>query len=161
MKSLLMSHPTIFASRRSRLVARLRSGLLPAQRAIWLTLTALLIATLLGLSGCSNSKPLMLSGHKLTVTLSEYSISPQYISVPAGPLQIVAYNKGILTHNIALELSHRDSHGEPVILKDSPPILPGREATLTIILRGAHRYILASTISNQTDLGMSATLVVR
>lgn len=99
-------------------------------------------------------------GHQLSLTLQEYRIAPQSVSVPAGRLLIVARNKGILTHNIAIEVG-RLEEGNPDVIAASEAISPGASATLEVDLSQRGRYLLVSTIANQRDLGMNGTLIVR
>jgi len=99
-------------------------------------------------------------GHLLRLALQEYRIVPQSVSVPAGRLQIVARNGGILAHNIAVEVG-RLAEGNPDVIAASGTIMPGSSATLSVDLPHAGRYLLVSTIANQRDLGMNGTLVVR
>jgi hypothetical protein len=112
------------------------------------------------LAGCGAGQTARETGHTLRLTLSEYRIVPQTASVPAGRLRIVACNRGILTHNVAVERGSLDS-SEREILAAVRTLLPGAcEAVLTQPLAPG-RYLLASTVGNQAVLGMAATLIVR
>jgi hypothetical protein len=122
-------------------------------------LAAALLAPLL-LAGCGAGRPAHVTGHRLALTLEEYRILPQTTSVPAGPLRITACNRGILTHNVALQRGSLDS-SERTTLTDIHTLLPGRcGSALTQPLAPGH-YLLASTVGNQAVLGMAATLIVR
>ena len=96
----------------------------------------------------------------MALTLEEYRILPQTVSVPPGPLTIVAHNHGILTHNVALERGSLDS-SEREILADIPTLLPGHSGSVVTQPLAPGRYLLASTIGNQAVLGVAATLIVR
>jgi hypothetical protein len=125
-----------------------------------LRLLALAAIAALPLAGCGAGRAVRLTGHELDLTLSEYRIAPPTASVPAGRLRIVARNGGILTHNVELERGSLDST-ERTVLATVHTLLPGAsEAIVTGPLR-AGRYLLVSTIDDQTTLGMSATLIVR
>jgi hypothetical protein len=128
----------------------------PAKRR---ALAAALLASLLS-AGCGAAGPVRLTGGRLTVTLREYSIAPSAVSVPAGPLEIVARNRGILVHNVAVERGSLDS-SERTILVATSPLLPGATGTLRTAPLPPGRYLLASTIGNQAVLGTAATLIVR
>jgi hypothetical protein len=114
----------------------------------------------LALCGCGAARPTAVTGGTLELTLREYRIEPQTVSAPAGRLRIVARNAGILTHNVELERGTLDSAERPV-LAVIHTLLPGeRDAVVTGPLPPG-RYLLVSTVGNQTALGMSATLLVR
>jgi hypothetical protein len=100
------------------------------------------------------------AGHRLTLALSEYRIVPQTVSVPAGRLGIAACNRGILTHNVALQQGSLDSD-ERTTLTDIPTLLPGKCGSVVTQPLAPGRYLLASTVGNQAVLGMAATLIVR
>ncbi len=114
----------------------------------------------LALGGCG-AGTVHLQGHAVQLTLSEYAIRPQNVSVPAGTIEIVAHNHGILTHDVAVERESGPSEAEMPALSSTGTIMPGKSGTLTITLRRPGRYVLASTIANQSDLGMRGTLTVR
>lgn len=118
---------------------------------------ALLVSFVLASGG---ARTVLLRGHTATVTLSEYSITPQSISVPAGATRILAYNRGVIAHNLTVSYARLDSKGQRVILDATHAILPGARGTLEFEIPPG-RYALASTISNQADLGMTGTLIVR
>ncbi len=101
-----------------------------------------------------------MTGHTLTLALSEYRIVPQTASVPAGPLRLVACNRGILTHNVALQRGTLDSD-ERTTLTDIPTLLPGKCGSVRTQPLAPGRYLLASTVGNQAVLGVAATLIVR
>jgi hypothetical protein len=124
------------------------------------TLAAALVVSLL-VAGCGAAAPTRLAGRRLTLTLREYSIAPSAVSVPAGPLEIVAHNRGILVHNVAVERGSLDSSERTILAATPTPLLPGATATFRTAPLPPGRYLLASTIGNQTVLGMAATLIVR
>jgi hypothetical protein len=122
-------------------------------------LAATLLASLL-LAGCGANQTAHVTGHRLALTLEEYRILPQTVSVPAGPLTIAACNHGVLTHNVALQRGTLDS-AERTTLTDIPTLLPGKCGSVLTTPLTPGRYLLASTVGNQAVLGMVATLIVR
>ncbi len=117
------------------------------------------IASLL-LAGCGTGRTVRVADHELNLTLSEYRIAPQATNAPAGRLRIVAHNRGILTHNVELERGSLDS-SERTVLTVIHTLLPGASETVVTKPLAPGKYLLVSTVGNQTTLGMSATLVVR
>lgn len=113
------------------------------------------------LAGCGASTSVRTTGHELGVTLTEYRITPQTASVPAGRLRLVAHNRGILTHNVELERGSLDSGERRSVLAVIHTLLPGASgAVVTGPLRPG-RYLLVSAVGDQTTLGMATTLIVR
>jgi hypothetical protein len=136
--------------------ARRLAGLRPRRPA--LPLAAALVSLLL--AGCGSARTVTISSHRLPLTLQEYRILPQSTSVPTGPLRIVACNRGVLTHNVALQRGSLDSE-ERITLTGIPTLLPGRCGAVTTSPLAPGRYLLTSTVGNQAVLGMAATLIVR
>ncbi len=123
-------------------------------------LAAALLAAL-PLAGCgAGQATTRVSNHTLRLTLSEYRIVPQTASVPAGPLELVARNTGILPHNVALQRGSLDSN-ERSTLAEIRTLLPGRSGSTLTHPLAPGRYLLVSTVGNQAALGMAATLIVR
>ncbi len=112
------------------------------------------------LAGCGGAGTSRVTGHTLTLTLSEYSIVPQTASVPAGALRIVARNRGVLTHNVALQRGSLDT-SERSTLEEIHTLLPGKSGAVLTHPLAPGRYLLVSTVGNQAVLGMAATLIVR
>lgn len=106
------------------------------------------------------AKTVLLRGHTVTITLNEYSITPQSISLPPGTSRILAYNRGVIAHNLTISHARLDSEGERVFIASTHVILPGSSRTLSVEIPPGH-YALASTIANQANLGMTGTLTVR
>lgn len=118
------------------------------------------VALAAAVSGCG-ARTTRIDGHELRLRLEEYRFVPGNVSVPAGRLKIVAYNAGLVTHNVVVELARRDSNGNAVIEAAIPTILPGHTGPPMKLDLAPGRYLLVSTIANQADLGMTGTLVVR
>ncbi len=123
------------------------------------SLAVALLAALL-MAGCGATRTVHVTGHRLALTLEEYRILPKTVSVPAGPLRITACNRGIVTHNVALQQGTLDSD-ERTTLADIPTLLPGRCGSVLTASLAPGRYLLASTVGNQAVLGMAGTLLVR
>jgi hypothetical protein len=111
-----------------------------------------LIAALL-LAGCGESATVRLNDGQLRLSLEEYRILPRSVSVPAGPLRITVHNQGILTHNLTLKRAG-------VVVATTSTVMPGATSVISKSLRPG-RYVMASTVANQADLGMSGILIVR
>jgi uncharacterized cupredoxin-like copper-binding protein len=124
-------------------------------------LLAACVITSFALAGAGAPKAVVLSGHTVTLTLDEYSITPQSISLPAGPIRLVAENHGLIAHNLTVENERLDSRGERPRIASTYPIPPGSSSTISIEVPRPGRYLLTSTIANQGDLGMTGTLIVR
>ncbi len=132
-----------------------------ASRRLRATIVPALLAGL-ALAGCGAGRPVRVTGHRVALTLEEYRILPQTVSVPAGRLEITACNRGILTHNVALQRGSLDStSSERTTFAVIPTLLPGRCGSIATQPPAPGRYLLVSTIGNQAVLGMAATLIVR
>lgn len=112
------------------------------------------------LAGCGSQQPVIVGGSVLRLRLEEYRIVPQSVQVRPGRLKIVAYNAGLIAHNVKVELEHRDANGNPIVLGGTATAQPGQEVAAKLSLR-AGRYMLADTVGNHVDLGEFGTLVVR
>jgi hypothetical protein len=127
-----------------------------------LAATGLLTALALGSVGCGVGGPVVhVEGRRVSLTLDEYRILPRMLSVPAGRVLIVVRNRGVLTHDVALEREGIDANGKPTILGITPVLLPGAEGSILTSPLAPGRYVLTSTIGNQAVLGMSGFLIVR
>jgi len=120
--------------------------------------TALAAATL---AGCGSSGTTTITHHELRLTEEDFRILPSQTSVPAGRLKIVVRNVGDLTHNLAIEAGGGDGRTGGHVFATIPTIHPGDVGGPIKVSLPPGKYVLVSTISNQADLGMIATLVVR
>lgn len=126
------------------------------------SLTALTLATTGVLYGCGASTPMRTSGHTVHVILDEYSIRPDSVSVPPGVLKIEARNLGRLTHNVVVEGRQADGSANPADQMGGVTTLhPGQTGASPKLHLNPGHYVLASSLSNQADLGMTAELIVR
>jgi hypothetical protein len=77
-----------------------------------------------------------------------------------GQVEIIAFNTGILTHNVKVEREQRGGNRQQVVLGGTPTAQPGQQVDATLTLaRG--RYLLVDTVSNHLDLGQFGTLIVK
>jgi hypothetical protein len=118
------------------------------------------IAAILTLAGCGGGKAVVVNGSVLRLRLDEFRITPQLVQMHPGRLKIVAYNTGQLTHNLKIELEHRDSSGQPVVLGGTPTALPGAEVEAKLTLAPG-RYMMVDSLANHVDLGQFGTLIVK
>jgi hypothetical protein len=118
------------------------------------------ITAILTLAGCGGGQPVVLGGSVLQLRLDEFRITPQFVQVHPGRLKIVAYNTGQLTHNLKIELAHRDSGGQPIVLGGTPTALPGDEVEAKLTLKPG-RYKMVDSLANHVDLGQFGTLIVK
>jgi hypothetical protein len=106
------------------------------------------------LGGCTRTATVYLPRHELRISEDEYRVLPRKVSVAAGLLKVVVSNNGVLAHNLVIE--HNGT-----ILREIPTVLPGRASLPIKVSLAPGTYLLASTLSNQVNLGMTATLIVR
>jgi plastocyanin len=129
---------------------------LPARRALF---GALLAAAIVLPTGCSDDDPVR-EDHVVRVTLDEYAITPQDVSVPSGEVELVARNIGRLTHNLQIEIPPEDPDEQTETLGDTPTAQPGTTVTARVDLKPG-TYLMRCSLANHDDLGMTGTLVVR
>jgi hypothetical protein len=123
-----------------------------ATRVMRTTLRLLAVSLCLVLSGCGATR-IVGAERTVQVALSEYRVTPQRISVPAGPVTFLVHNFGRLAHNLAISSGGR-------IEAETAPIRPGASAVLTVDL-SAGGYIIASNLFDDQTLGAYGTLIVR
>jgi len=134
------------------------SGRVPARPAA----TVLAVAALAGiLAGCGSASTSTIDHHELRLTEEDFRILPYRSSVPGGRLKIVVRNVGALTHNLAIEAGSGDGRTGGHVFATIPTIHPGGVGGPIKVTLPPGTYVLVSTVANQADLGMVATLVVR
>lgn len=117
----------------------------------------MLVATLtLVLGGCWGGDTVVQEGRVVTVTLDDYAIMPQDISVPAGRVRFVASNAGRLTHNLRIE----DPGDGTEPLGGTDTAQPGGTVRTSVDLEPG-TYLLRCSLANHDDLGMRGELTVR
>jgi hypothetical protein len=135
--------------------------MLPAQPPASRTLLRLLAAAAIGLlAGCSDDRPAMEPRPLVEVTLDDYAITPQDVSVPSGRVQLVARNVGRLTHNLRVEVPAETPDDRPRTLATTPTAQPGQTVRVAVELSPG-RYTIRCSLANHDDLGEHGTLVVR
>jgi Cupredoxin-like domain len=111
------------------------------------------LAVLIALPGCLSDGPTTRTRrHAVTVTLDDYLIRPQKLSVPGGRLRLTVVNHGRLGHTLRIRAV------KTVVSYVSIP--PGGSRTRNFRLRRG-RYTMFDAIGNYEELGMRGTLVVR
>ena len=121
---------------------------------------ALLGAAVVCLSpGCGHGEPVRVRDGVVRVTLDDYAIMPQDISVPAGRVEFVARNAGRLTHNLRVEVAPEQPGEEGKRLGGTPTAHPGETVRATLTLKPG-TYRLRCSLANHDDLGMHGELVV-
>ena len=119
-----------------------------------------LLAAAAPLAGCGADKPLPVRNNTIGVKVDEYRIRPQSVSAPAGELRLIVRNRGVLTHNVAVETITHDPADKPTVLGRTDTVHPGGRAETHILLKPG-RYRLICTIANHSYLGQFGTLVVK
>jgi len=112
------------------------------------------------LAGCGDPAPVPVQNRTIGLRLDEYRILPKVVSAPAGQLRLIARNRGILTHNVAIETMPSDPTQQPEVIALTPTLHPGQRAEITFTVKPG-KYRLACTISNHDDLGQTGTLIVK
>ena len=130
---------------------------LPARRALF---GALLAAAIALPTGCSDDDTVRSDQPVVRVTLDEYAITPQDISVPSGKVELVARNIGRLTHNLQVDIPPEDPDEQTETLGQTPTAQPGTTVTARVDLKPG-TYLMRCSLANHDDLGMTGTLVVR
>jgi plastocyanin len=133
----------------------------PAQPPFPRPLKAALLAIAVALcAGCGSDDRTRVSGPVVRVTLEDYAIVPQDLSVPSGRVELVARNAGRLTHNLRVEVPPEDPGKESRQVGGTPTAHPGRTVRATITLKPG-TYRLRCSLANHDDLGMYGSLFVR
>lgn len=130
---------------------------LPAHRALLCVLATAAIALC---AGCSDDDPVRESKPVVQVTLDEYAIAPQDISVPSGRVELIARNVGRLTHNLRVERPPKNPEDQAEPLASTPTAQPGQTVRVTVDLRPG-TYRMRCSLANHDDLGMYGELQVR
>jgi hypothetical protein len=131
-----------------------RQGMPPTRATLALLLSAGALAT-----GCGED-PVVDRDGVLRLELTEYAVAPQDIVTKAGQVRIVARNRGVLTHNIAV-VTAPDPGEDEEELGRTDTAFPGERVTERepIVLRPG-RYRLVCSIANHDNLGQYAELEV-
>ncbi len=92
------------------------------------------------------------SSGAINVTLTEWSISPAAINVPAGHVTFNLTNNGKYPHNFGVMVNGTDMK--------SPNVAPGTSATFAVDLT-AGTYNTLCDLPTHKDKGMAGTIVVQ
>jgi hypothetical protein len=142
--------------------ARKRAPLSPLQAKVLITGT-ILVLTLLYLVVLRSGQDGMVrvNGSRIDVTLREFSISPQSVSIKQGNIAVYATNRGHQVHNLVIEtIVPRSSDDKPTALLSIPSMRPGEtHSNGAVLAPGKYRW--RSSISNDDDLGMYGVIEVR
>lgn len=126
-------------------------------------LVVVVVAVLLVQAGCNTGPERRIENGRIRLDLSEYSITPRRLVMPAGRLTIDARNTGKLVHSLRL-VSDDDKRGNRrarFARSENPPLRPGdieRDFLATCIGPGDYRLIGGQ--AGEEDLGMVADLRV-
>jgi len=123
---------------------------------------ATVMALALAFTACGGDGAYRTERPLVHITLDEYRIVPQSISVKRGRLKLVVRNTGRLTHNLVVQEEDGPA-GEPVEIPGGrvATMQPGQSgAPIKVNLR-AGDYRIVCTIANHDDLGQFGTLEVR
>jgi hypothetical protein len=123
-------------------------------------LQAALAAAALALAGCGGSDVVRTDRPVLRLTLDEYRIVPQNVSVRPGRMKFIVRNTGRLTHNLVIELP-KGRAGRTLTVDRVATMQPGQTAEPIKVTLSPGRYRLVCTIANHDDLGQFGTLTVR
>ena len=119
-----------------------------------ITALALALAAALPAAGCADdSAPARVRDGRVTVTLDDFSITPQRIRAKPGRISFRAVNRGAIGHTLRVMRSGR----EVAAVKT---LLPGATGTGTGTFERGD-YKLLCILGNHEELGMYGTLTVR
>lgn len=123
---------------------------------------ALLVAATLAvaLPACGEPDVVATDRPAIRLTLEEYRIVPQRLSVREGRLKLIARNTGRLAHNVRVQVPPEGPGDRGQVVEGTPTAQPGERVTEKVTLRPG-RYRLVCTIQNHDDLGMQGELIVR
>jgi hypothetical protein len=132
-------------------------------RWVLLAVVVAVVAVLLVQAGCNTGPERRIAGGRVQLDLSEYSITPRNLVMPAGRLVIDGRNTGRLVHSLRL-VSDDDKRGNRrtrYARSDGTPLRPGdtRRDFLSVCLAPGEYRIIGGQ-AGEEDLGMVADLRV-
>lgn len=132
----------------------------------FLILTAACAAAALALTGCGEPDTVSTSKPILRITVDEYRIVPQNITVKLDPsrngrLKIAVRNTGQLTHNLVIQIPPRKFRARPVEVDRVKTMHGGEEGDPIKVTLKPGTYRLVCTIANHDDLGQTGELEVK
>lgn len=147
--------------------ARRRAPLTPLQGRLLLVGGALFVTLLYlvllrgGQDGIARIEPSADGTTTVHVTLSEFKIEPQSISVKRGAITFVVTNKGTQAHNLAVEtIIPRSGDEQTQLLVGVKAMQPGQTNSNSYTLPPG-KYRWRSSLANDDDLGMYGVIEVR
>jgi plastocyanin len=115
---------------------------------------ALAAALALPAAGCADdSPPTRVNDGEATVTLDDFSITPQRLRAKPGRVTFRAVNRGAIGHTLRVKRGDR----EVIVIRT---LLPGASGTAAGTLERGD-YKLVCILGNHEELGMYGTLTVR
>lgn len=115
---------------------------------------------LVTLRGCQDGM-VYVEGNRVEVTLREFRIEPQSISVKRGAIAFIVTNRGNVVHNLHIEtIVPRSSNESAQKILEIKAMQPGQTNRGTQTLAPG-KYRWRSTLANDDDLGMYGTIEVR
>jgi plastocyanin len=130
---------------------------MPGRRA---TLLAIALAGALPIAGCGADAAVTRDdAGVVTLRLDEYRILPQRVRVPSGRFEIVATNRGVLTHNVAIVSPGRRPGQVEVQYAHTATAHPGQTVRTEVHLRPG-KYRMVCTLANHDNLGQYGELIV-
>ena len=125
-------------------------------------ITALLAVAALAAGGCGDDDVFRTDRPILRITLDEYRIVPQNVSVKPGRMKFTVRNTGRLTHNLAIQIPEGPD-GKPVDVPGGRigTMQPGAIAEPIKLTLEPGTYRMVCTIANHDDLGQYGTLEVK
>jgi plastocyanin len=130
---------------------------MPARRA---TLLAIALAAALAIAGCGDDTPVTRDDDGVvTLRLDEYRILPQRVRVPSGRFEIVATNRGVLTHNVAIVSFKRRPGQDEVQYARTATAHPGQTVRKVVRLKPG-KYRMVCSLANHDNLGQYGELIV-
>jgi hypothetical protein len=132
----------------------------------FLSLAAALAVPALALASCGESHTVTTSAPILRITVDEYRIVPQNITVKLDPardgrLKIAVHNTGRLTHNLVIQIPPKKFRERPVEVARVKTMQPGEEGDPIKVKLKPGTYRLVCTIGNHDDLGQTGKLTVK
>jgi uncharacterized cupredoxin-like copper-binding protein len=124
---------------------------------------AVLFATLLYIVVLRGGQDAMVrvSGGRIDMTLREFTMTPQSVSIRQGNISVYVTNKGTQVHNLQIEtIVPRSSDDKPKLLLGVKAMQPGKSESGSVTLSPG-KYRWRSSISNDDDLGMYGSIEVR
>jgi hypothetical protein len=132
----------------------------------FLPLAAACALATLALGGCGEPATFSTSRPVLQITVDEYRIVPQNISVKTDParngrLKIVLRNTGRLTHNLVIQIPPPKLRAKAVEVARVNTVQPGQTGEPIKVTLKPGTYRLVCTIANHDDLGQTGELKVK